>query len=48
VSDRASANQPEWLLGLYERFLATGSLRDRRRLARAGCVPLPGGRRRWQ
>ena len=48
VSDRTSANKPEWLLGLYERFLATGSPRDRRRLVRAGCVPPPGERKRWQ
>lgn len=48
VSDRAHGQRPEWLLSLYERYLATGSARDRRRLVRAGCVPPPERRRRWQ
>ena len=43
VSDRTYGNRPEWLLGLYERYLATGSPWDRRRLVRAGCVPPPAG-----
>ena len=47
VSDRAHGQRPQWLLGLYERYLASGSERDRRRLVRAGCVP-PRGERRWQ
>lgn len=48
VSDRTYGNRPEWLLGRYERYLATGSPRDRWRLVRAGCVPPPAGRERWQ
>ena len=51
VSDRARGSRsgrPEWLLGLYERYLATGSERDRRRLVRAGCVPPPERGERWQ
>jgi len=48
VSDRAHGQRPQWLLGLYERYLATGSPQDRRRLVRAGCVPPSGRRRRWQ
>ena len=54
VSEQARASgsperRSEWLLGLYERYLATGSARDRRRLVRAGCVPPEtGGRDRWQ
>lgn len=49
VGDRAHRVRPEWLLGLYERYLCTGSARDRRRLVRAGCLPpVRGGRERWQ
>jgi hypothetical protein len=48
VSVRAHGRRPAWLLHLYERYLATGSSLDRRRLVRAGCVPPPGRRRRWQ
>ncbi len=51
VSDRARGSRsgrPEWLLGLYERYLATGSERDRRRLLRAGCVLPPERGERWQ
>ncbi|MGH0028938.1 MAG: hypothetical protein ACQGVC_04045 [Myxococcota bacterium] len=52
VSDRTrqGRGRPTWLLGLYERYLATGSRRDRARLLRAGCVP-PGDAadgERWQ
>ena len=49
VSDRAHGSRPKWLLGLYERYLTTGSPWDRWRLVRAGCVPPPPGRGRgWQ
>lgn len=53
VSDRAhrrrSGPPAELLLGLYDRYLSTGSPRDRRRLLRAGCTPPPPGRGRgWQ
>lgn len=51
VSDRArgsGSGRPEWLLGLYERYLTTGSERDRRRLVRAGCVPPADRGERWQ
>ena len=39
VSDRAHGTRPEWLLTLYDRYLATGSPRDFARLIRAGCAP---------
>jgi hypothetical protein len=44
VSDRVYRDRPEWLLGLYDRYLATGSSRDRARLIGAGCSlpPRPG------
>jgi len=45
VSDRACRDRPEWLLALYDRYLATGSADDRARLVRAGCVlPARAGR----
>lgn len=39
VGDRTRPGQPRNLLGVYERFLRTGSARDRERLLRAGCLP---------
>lgn len=39
VGDRSRAPQPENLLRLYDRFLTTGSPRDRQRLIRSGRVP---------
>jgi hypothetical protein len=49
VSDRAYASRPLGLLRLYDRYLQTGSSRDRRRLLRRGHVPPERRRRRlWQ
>jgi len=49
VADRSRRSPPADMLRLYERFLRTGSARDRERLARAG-HPLPdrAGLRWWQ
>jgi len=41
VSDRVYRDRPEWLLALYDRYLATGSPSARAKLVRIGCV-LPG------
>jgi len=38
VSDRTLGSRPNNLLRLYERFLLTGSRRDRERLLRLGCA----------
>ncbi|MHC4493156.1 MAG: hypothetical protein ACYTDU_16205 [Planctomycetota bacterium] len=49
VSDRTCGGQPTDLLRIYERYLRTGSLRERRRLILSGCVPPePRGVRFWQ
>jgi len=50
VGDRTRQSREADLLRIYDRFVATGSPRDRRRLARAGVapVPAPGPRGRWQ
>jgi hypothetical protein len=49
VGDRTRTSRSEDLLRLYERYVRTGSARDRRRLLRAGQVP-PDRRalRSWQ
>lgn len=50
VGDRTRAQRDVDLLRTYDRYLATGSERDRRRLARAGVTASldPGRPRRWQ
>lgn len=49
VSERTRVQRPLGLLRLYERYLRTGSDRDRRRLLSRGCVPLdPSVMRFWQ
>jgi len=49
VSDRTTASKPAGLLRIYERFLETGSPRERRRLACLGHFPAQlAGLRRWQ
>jgi hypothetical protein len=49
VSERTRVRRPVGLMRLYERYLRTGSDRDRRRLLRRGCVPLdPSAMRFWQ
>ena len=39
VGDRARPGRPQNMLGVYERYLRTGSARDRALLLRAGCLP---------
>jgi hypothetical protein len=49
VGDRSRANQPENLLRLYDRYLRTGSARDRERLIRSGQLPPDrAGLKQWQ
>ena len=49
VGDRTRADRAADLLRLYERYLRTGSSRDRRRLMRLGQAPPESGAlRRWQ
>jgi hypothetical protein len=49
VGDRTRAGRAADLLRLYERYVRTGSPRDRRRLMRLGQVPPDSrGLRRWQ
>jgi len=49
VGDRSRANQPENLLRLYDRYLCTGSARDRERLIRSGQLPPDrAGLKQWQ
>ena len=48
IGDRTRADRPADLLRLHERYLRTGSDRDRRRLVRLGYTPPPRGHRRWQ
>ena len=44
VGDRTRSRGPGFMLRLYERYLESGSERDRRRLLRAGCMPPERGR----
>lgn len=48
VSDRSRSHRAVDLLRLYERYLRTGSARDRERLARLGHVPVPRSRSGWE
>ena len=49
VGDRSRGSQPENLLRLYDRYLCTGSARDRERLMRCGQLPPSrAGLKRWQ
>ncbi len=49
VGDRTRTGQPRNLLGIFERYLVTGSARDRERLLRAGqLLPDRSGTRWWQ
>jgi hypothetical protein len=49
VGDRSRASQPENLLRLYDRYLCTGSPRDRERLVRRGQLPPDRtGLKQWQ
>lgn len=47
VGDRARPPQPENLLRLFERYLRTGSERDRERLIRSGHLPPDRSRTQW-
>ena len=49
VGDRSRLAQPDYLLKLYERYLHTGSHRDRARLIRLGHLPVaPKESQEWQ
>ena len=49
VGDRSRGSQPENLLRLYDRYLCTGSARDRQRLLRGGQLPPErAGLKQWQ
>jgi hypothetical protein len=49
VGDRSRMSQPDQLLKLYERYLDTGSYRDRTRLVRLGHLPVsPKESQGWQ
>ena len=39
IGDRTRPGRPQNLLGVYERYLRTGSERDRQLLLRAGTLP---------
>jgi hypothetical protein len=47
VGDRSRPEQPRNLLRLFERYLRTGSARDRERLIRSGQVPPDRSGLRW-
>jgi hypothetical protein len=49
VGDRSRGNPPENLFRLFDRYLCTGSARDRERLVRCGQLPPDlAGLKRWQ
>ncbi len=47
VGDRTRPGLPQNLLGIYDRYLRTGSARDRERLLRAGHLPPDRSGLRW-
>ncbi len=47
IGDRTRPDQPQNLLGIYERYLLTGSARDRDRLLKAGHLPPDRSGLRW-
>jgi hypothetical protein len=47
VGDRTRPGRPKNWLGVYDRYLCTGSARDRELLLRAGCLPPDRSGLRW-